>query len=256
MHKRLYEATLQALPCVLVCVPAAMLTATPAYADDDELPFAEAQLLLQLNDTDGDLGFHGRIDGDPWKRLIIESPSERTLLDVRLRGPLRRQGLTEFRFESAEPTFDELDPEQFFRRFPEGVYEVEGQGFDGVEYESEAYLSHLIPAAPDELTVSGVPAPEDCDGAIPVATDPVTIAWAPVDSSHAELGRPGEVEVEGYELDVEGETVDYSIKLDAEITSVTLAPGALPSGETVKYQVLVIEAGGNESSSESCFIAP
>ena len=75
----------------------AVVAAAPARADD-ELPFAEAQLLLQLNDTDGDLGIHARIDGGPWKRLIIEAPNERTLFDLRLRRALRRQGLTELRF--------------------------------------------------------------------------------------------------------------------------------------------------------------
>lgn len=230
---------------------------SPALAQDEgEIPFAEAQVLVQLNDTDGDLGFHARIDGDAWKRVIIESPSERTLLDIRLRGTLRRQGLTELAFESAEPTFDVLPPEVFFRRFPEGPYEIEGEGLDGTEFESTSYLSHLIPAAPGNLRVSGVPAPEDCDGDIPVVSEPIVIAWDPVESSHADLGRAGDVEIDSYEVAVEGESVDYTINVEADVTEVVLAAGAVPSGEEVKYQVLVREAEGNESSSESCFIAP
>jgi hypothetical protein len=82
------------------------------------------------------------------------------------------------------------------------------------------------------------------------------ISWDAVADSHAELGRPGDVEVESYEVAVEGETVDYTINLEADVTEVELASGAVPSGEFVKYQVLVREAEGNESSSESCFIAP
>lgn len=245
----------------LVAVASCFLIAGNAWAqddddDDDELPFAEAQVLIQLNDTDGDLGFHARIDGDPWKRLTIESPDERTLLNVRLRGALRRQGLTEFAFESAEPTFDELDPDVFFDRFPEGSYEIEGVGFDGLEYESESELSHLIPAAPGNLMVSGAPAPEDCDGDIPVASDPVVISWDPVEESHAELGIEDDVEIDSYELAVEGETIDYTVNVEADVTSIELAPGALPSGEEIKFQVLVREEQGNETSSESCFIAP
>jgi hypothetical protein len=234
-----------------VCI----MVASPTWAGDEQ-PFAEAQVLIQLNDTDGDLGFHARIDGEPWKRVIIEGPNEEILFDVRLRRALRRQGLTEFAFESAEPTFDELDPEVFFRRFPEGDYEIEGKGFGGVEYESTSYLSHLIPAAPDNLHVSGVPAPEDCDGVIPVATSPIVIAWDEVDSSHDELGRAGDVDIDSYEVAVEAETVDYTIDVEGDVTEVELATGAVPSGEEVKYQVLVREAEGNESSSESCFIAP
>lgn len=229
--------------------------ANPVWAEE-ELPFAEAQVLLQLNDTDGDLGFHARIDGDPWKRLIIEGPNEKILFDLRLRRALRRQGLTELRFESAEPTFDELDPDVFFRRFPEGEYEVEGIGFDRVEYESISELSHLIPAAPGNLSVSGMLSPEDCDGDIPLAAAPVVIAWDPVESSHAELGRAGDVEVDSYEVAIEGETIDYTVNLEGDVTEIVLTAGAIPAGEEVKFQVLVREAEGNETSSESCFIAP
>lgn len=241
---------------VALCGLALIAALAAAAHAEEELPFAEAQVLLQLNDTDGDLGFHARIDGEPWKRLVIESPDEVVLFDLRLRSSLRRQGLTEIAFESAEPTFDELDPEVFFRRFPEGEYEIEGIGFDGVEYESISELSHLIPAAPANLAVSGTPAPEDCDGDIPLALDPIVISWDPVTDSHPTLGEPGEIEVDSYEVAIEAESVDYTIDVEADVTSVTLASGAIPSGEEVKYQVLVREGEGNETSSESCFIAP
>ena len=73
-----------------------------------EIPFDVAQLFFELNDTDGDLGIHALIDGEPWKKLEIENPHERQMLSARVRGRLCRQGLTEIFFESAEPTFDEL----------------------------------------------------------------------------------------------------------------------------------------------------
>jgi len=238
-----------------MCTAIGIAAYSQAWADHEE-PFSVAQVLIQLNDTDGDLGFHARIDGDPWKRLRIENPKEKTLLNLKLRGQLRRQGLTEFAFESAEPTFDELSPEVFFKRFPEGPYEIEGKGTEGVEYESISYLSHLIPAAPGDLSVSGVPAPEDCDGTIPMVTGPIVISWSPVDASHPDLGRAGDVEIDSYEVAVEGESIDYTIDVEGDITSVKLADGAIPSGEVIKYQVLVREAEGNETSSESCFIAP
>jgi len=38
-----------------------------AIADQDELEFDEVYLYFELNDTDGDLGIHGRVDGFPWK---------------------------------------------------------------------------------------------------------------------------------------------------------------------------------------------
>ena len=105
--------------------------------DDDEIPFAEAEIFFELNNTDGDLGIHALIDGEPWKRLSIEDLRERKMLDIKVKGRLRKQGLTEIFFESAEPTFDELDPADFFRRFPAGEYEVEGITLEGEELESE-----------------------------------------------------------------------------------------------------------------------
>lgn len=243
------------LAAVLIAVPVAAVT-SDEEDDDDEVPFAEAQVLIQLNDTDGDLGFHARIDGDPWGHLKIEPPRGRSILHVWLRGSLRKQGLTEFAFESAEPTFDELDPITFFDRFPEGEYEIEGRGIDGSELESVSELSHLIPAAPSNLRVSGVPVAEGCEGEPTSVDAPVVIEWDPVTSSHASLGRPGDVEVDSYELAVEAESVDITIDVDAEVTRVELPAGLVPSGEEVKFQVLVREALGNETSSESCFIAP
>ena len=128
----------------------------PVWAEEPEIPFDVAKVFFQLNDTDGDLGFHAFIDGEPWKNLEIESPDERTLLDIRTRSKLRLQGLTELRFESAEPTFDELDPSEFFSRFPEGIYEVEAETLEGDELESEVEISHVLPAPPENLRVSGV----------------------------------------------------------------------------------------------------
>lgn len=70
------------------------------------------------------------------------------LLGITTRSKLRLQGLTELQFESAEPTFDELDPSKFFRRFPEGneIYEIEADTLDGGELESEVEIYHVLPA--------------------------------------------------------------------------------------------------------------
>ena len=103
----------------------AVAIASPlAWADDDddddeeEIPFAEHEIFFELNNTDGDLGIHALIDGEGWRRLSIEDPNERKMLNVRVKGRLRRQGLTEIFFESAEPRFSELTPAVFFARFP------------------------------------------------------------------------------------------------------------------------------------------
>jgi hypothetical protein len=206
----------------LYVLAAAMSTSTFALAydhddDDNEEPFDEARLFFELNDTDGDLGIHGKVDGDEWKYLEIEDPHDRRMLNIRVQGRLKRQGLTELFFESAEPTFDELDPDKFFRRFPQGEYEIEGVTLDGEERESEVYLSHVIPAAPDVVRVNGVDAAEDCDADLPLIdpTGGVVISWDPVTMSHAAkhgddgLGIDGIIEVRYYEVVVEIDESDF-----------------------------------------------
>ena len=109
-----------------------------------------AQIYFELNDTDGDLGIHGLIDGDAWRSLEIEGPGELELMNVWLRTGLRRQGLTEFFFESAEPPFDELSPAAFLNRFKPGIYEIGAVSLDGVEFEEEVRVSHVLAGQPRE----------------------------------------------------------------------------------------------------------
>ena len=107
----------------ILLVPAVALimgSVTPVVWAQDEIPFDVAKLYFELNDSDGDLGIHGLIDGEPWDWLGIEDPRERLMLDISVEGRLQQQGLTELFFESAEPSFDELSAEDFFRRFPQG----------------------------------------------------------------------------------------------------------------------------------------
>ncbi len=144
---------LKRLPIMLIA--AAISAPTLAIAEDDELEFDEAYIYFELNDTDGDLGIHGKVDGDAWKRVAIEGPNDRKLMKIRAKSGIRHQGLTELFFESAEPTFDELNPAVFFKRFPEGEYEWEGVTLEGEEIEGEVFLSHVIPAAPVVAEVGG-----------------------------------------------------------------------------------------------------
>lgn len=238
-------------------------------ADGDfEFPFDEAEIFFELNNTDGDLGIHALIDGDAWKRLEIEDPRERKMLDVRVRGRLRKQGLTEIFFESAEPTFDELAPEEFFRRFPEGTYEVEGLTLEGIELESEVELTHVMPAPPVvRIGNQGalVEAAEDCDADLPVVSgsDPVFIEWNEVMESHpdpfgggAGVQPPIPVTIHNYEVVVEIDETPFK-------TSTILPPTArsfeVPSeivalGDEIKFEVLVREASFNQTAVESCFL--
>ena len=85
---------------LVVLALAAGIVATVARAQPP-LRFAEAELFLELNDTDGDLGIHGSIDGLTWTNLTVEGPDDRLLLSIVSSGRLRTQGLTQLAMESA-----------------------------------------------------------------------------------------------------------------------------------------------------------
>ena len=231
-------------------------------ADGEEIPFDEAEIFFELNNTDGDLGIHALIDGEPWKTLEIEDPTDRKMLDVDVKGRLRRQGLTELFFESAEPPFESddpdevtLTPEEFFNRFPEGTYEVEAETLEGDELESETEVTHLMPAPP-EPSVNGVPAPEDCDEPIDPVSAPVTLTWPAVTTSHPDLGRTNEpIEVVNYEVVIEIEDTRFqtSTILPPDRTSFAVPSEILALSDEFKFEILVREASFNQTATESCF---
>ena len=244
------------LPFIIGAIP---LAVSADDEDEDKTPFDVASVYFELNNTDGDLGIHALIDGEPWKRLKIEDIREHRMLDIRVIGRLRKQGLTELFFESAEPTFDELSPEKFFKRFPEGEYEVEGITTDGEERESTVMVTHLLPAPPANLTISGEATPEDCDdGPVPSVSGPFIVSWDPVTHSHPELGRTNElIDVVKYEVVVEREEptpLKFTIDLPPDVTSVTLPSGLSNSEDEFKLEVLVREASGNQTALETCFV--
>ena len=255
MTKRVKPVHILALFVLSPLVGAAMALHAREQQGQPQTRFAEAALFFELNDTDGDLGIHASIDGEPWTDLKIEGPGERTLLHVLSRGNLHSQGLTQLFFESAEPSFDELAPEQFFQRFPEGRYEIEGRLQDGREIESVAVLSHVLAAPPENVTVSGVPAAENCDAPnLPVVPAPVTIDWDPVTRSHPSLGSSGPVKISRYQLFVEREGVKLSLDLPPNVTEFQVPTGVTQLGDQFKFEIIARTTNGNNTAIESCFI--
>jgi hypothetical protein len=230
----------------------ALAAAVPGHAQPQ---LSEAELFFELNDTDGDLGIHSSVDGGPYVRLEIEDARGRTMLVMQGRGRMAQQGLTQFFLESAEPSFDELDPEDFFRRFPEGTYEIEATTADREELEAEVELSHVMAAPVDGITVAGVPAAEDCDDPnLPVVSEPVLIDWEPVTTSHPEIGRPGPVEIVRYQFFVEREGVKLSVDLPPDVTEFLVPADVLALGDEFKYEIIARTASGNNTAIENCFL--
>ena len=216
--------------------------------------FSEAELFFELNDTDGDLGIHAAIDGGVWTRLTITGPTGRTLLNIASQANLRTQGLTQLAFESAEPSFDDLAPSEFFARFPEGVYLIQGLAQGGDTFSANATLSHVLAAPPGNILLSGTAAAESCDAKpLPSVSAPVVIDWDPVTTSHPEIGAAGPVTISRYQVFVEAGRTKFSVDLPPTVTQVEVPASITAGGKPFKLEIIARTTAGNNTAVESCF---
>lgn len=214
--------------------------------DDDEIELDEAEVFIEFNSTDGDFGIQFFWDGEPWKKMKVEGPDERTVLDVKVKNNLREQGLTEGFFESAEPSVDELSMEEFLERFPEGTYEFEGKTLDGDELEGETEFTHTLPAPPAHLW------PADGD-----VVDSMMPLVASFDAVTEDLdGNPLDPELYEVVIETENDILRvFSIILEGDVLNpqVTVPPEFLEPGTEYKFEVIVQEESGNRTISETEF---
>jgi hypothetical protein len=194
------------------------------------------------------------IDGGPYTLLEIEDPQGRTVLQVEGRGRLSDQGLTQLFLESAEPSFDELAPEDFFRRFPEGLYEI-GIERAGDEAHKKVKLSHVLAAPPSNVTANGTPAAESCDDEnLPVVVAPVTVDWDPVSASHPEIGESGRVEIVRYQFFTEQGDTKFAIDLPPTVTEFEVPVAITAARGTFKFEIIARASNLNNTAIESCFV--
>jgi hypothetical protein len=247
-------------------IPLAALPPGGAHAAIVELD--EAFLRIEINATDGDVGFHGKFDGEPSKSMRIKDPNGKEVFEVTVSKALKRQGLTENFFESAEPTCAEQPLAAFLQRFPAGTYEFRGRTIEGDSLRGEAELSHALPAAPD---ISGFDGSSFAPGA------PVVIAWAPgkdLGNCHDQalvddgiIPDPAGVPVDNWEVVVEPDEDQlealglplrvFSVQLAFGQQTVTVSPEYLQSYvaagiTTFKFEVGA-RAGENQTFSEGSF---
>jgi len=204
------------------------------------IPFSVAKIIIELNDSAEDVGIQIFLDtGNPWKWLKGYDPKGRKVLDVSTQGSVGTLGVSEFFFESDEPPLDELPLDEFLHRFPAGKYKFVGQTIDGQMISSKARLTHAIPEGPEVIT------PQEGSVEDPANT---VIAWHPV-------ANPPGSSIVGYEVIVEGGNPSqaFDIHVSAATTSVTVPAEFLEPGTEYIFEVLAIEAGGNQTITEGSF---
>ncbi|UCC56964.1 MAG: hypothetical protein JSU75_04270 [Gammaproteobacteria bacterium] len=182
----------------------------PAWGDEEPNEISECDVFIEINATDEDAGWQGILDASPWRMAQVIGPDEngsdgKTFLKIKAQGEARKQGITEYRWESAEPTFDDFALEDFLDRFPAGEYTCSVTFIDGhpKKEEDEDELTHCLPDGP----VITDP------GELPAGTD-WTVMWGPVttqyDGDGPGLGAPLD------ECDPEDELVKYNVTVEFE----------------------------------------
>lgn len=158
--KHLWSNALRAAAAVVVIgTGTSAATATEPCGD-----FGECKVLIEINATDGDIGFHFLMDGDDLNSAKIRDPNGETIFTDKAQGALREQKLTETFAESAEPVCKKRLKEdrddvvvglvEFLGRWPAGRYVFRGRG-DDESSKGRTRLSHKLPAAPASLAFDG-----------------------------------------------------------------------------------------------------
>jgi hypothetical protein len=220
-------------------IAALLIVATAAPAAAKKLE--EAEIYIEINDTDGDAGIHVFLDGEGWNSMTLTSPNG-TEFSLFAENGVGFQGITEFFFESAEPSFDEQPLEELLALFPAGKYKFRGTTTEGQLLKGNARLTHALPDAPVQLS------PVDGEAVDP---DDAVFSWQEVDDP------PGS-EIVGYEVVVECEGEEEYVtvvQVGPDVTSITAPPEFLSQEdiEECKWEVLAIEDSHNQTISEAEF---
>ena len=214
---------------------ALILTAAAPEGWAAQIPFSKAKIIFEFNSTAKDLGIQVTLDGDPWNEIWIKDPKGRTILEVEGSGSLKNFGLTELFAESNEPNFADMSKAEILARFPAGVYRFYGNTVEGDRLVGTATLTHNLPDGPVILSPLG--------GVVDPAN--TVVSW------NAVTTPPG-INIVGYQVIVERADAlrTFDIKLPGTATSVTVPPEFFEPGTQYKFEVLAIEAGGNQTITE------
>jgi hypothetical protein len=229
---------------IVVAVLTLLSTAPKLWA----APFSITKIIIEVNATAGDGGIQISVDAAGWNRLEVFDPNGEKIFDVTGSGSVGMTGVTELFFESAEPSFQELPLNQLLLRFPQGNYTFKGITVDGGNLNGKATLKHNIPAGPVIVSpVEGDPALNP--------NGPVVIDWNAVNSPFPGTVLP--VTIVGYQVIVERVKPQplrvFSVDVGAAVTQVTVSPEFLQANAEYIFEVLAIEASGNQTISEGSF---
>lgn len=220
----------------------------------------ECRVLIEINASDGDIGFHVLFDAEGWQQAKIFGPDGKLLFLEQAHKALKDQTLTENFFESSEPVCEQGLTEEpgdevvtlpeFLARFQTGFYEFHLRMDSGGVIAGATLLSHFIPAAPADV---------DFDGS--------TISWSYGDDLGECITQPdgfvlaGENDIAAYEVvlvpdDEALAPFKYSVRVPGGVNSVSVPSSylaALPANAPLKVEVGAIERRPNGSFGNQTF---
>ena len=238
--------------------------------------FGECKVLIEVNSSDGDIGFHFLIDGDDLNSVRLHDPNGAKVFEDQAKGPMTDQKLTETFVESAEPLCwadPEADPDDdivtlrdFRDVWEPGTYVFSGSADGGEKLFGETDLSYDLPAAPQNLNfVGGIvtwTAGNDLGNCAPLAPTPE--GQETVGQVLDIIADPAGVPVATWEIVVEPDVDDgdivgtqkFSIRVDGGIApkAVTVPAeylNALPADTPVKIEVGAIGLDDNATFTEA-----
>lgn len=229
-----------------------LLVAVTPWGHDEAEEFSEFEVFIEVNATDGDAGFQGFVDGDPWAWAKIKDPCGHLIFKLRPKTRLEEQGVTEFAWESAEPTFEEGPLDEFLERFPAGEYRAHAKTLEGGRLASTAELTHHLPDGPE------ITSPEE-DGVVNPDED-LDVTWNAVTTQFSLAGLGAGPPLDGpivkytvtCETDDDGE--DKVMTFDVlEGTAGTIPADFLDPDRDWKVEIGAFEESGNSTFRELPF---
>ena len=171
----------------------------------------------------------------------MTGPNGDVMFSVMAASSVGMQGITEFFFESAEPSFDEQSLEELLELFPEGKYRLSGTTTEGRKLRGTALLTHALPDAP--VLVFPIEGEE-------VDPNDAVFSWQLV-------ADPPSSWIVRYQVIVECEEPVFrvlDVLVGPTVDSLTVPPEFLEEGaDECKWEVLAIERSGNQTISETEF---
>jgi len=255
---------------------------TVATATEPCGDFGECKVLIEINSSDGDIGFHFLMDGDGLNSAEIQDPNYVTIFEDSASGALLEQKLTETFAESAEPVCRNKlkeDPDEvvvtlteFLERWTAGTYHFFGYDDEGVLM-GETDLTYNLPAAPTDLDFSGGviswAAGDDLgecatkgqlnglvmSGVLPThPEDVVVVAWEVVFEPDVEIDEDTATDEELEVADALGK-LKFTIRVAGDIATKEVTVPAeyldsLPDDTPAKFEVGAIGADDNATFTE------